>query len=190
MNPGVIYHVDYVHHRVRPEPRTLHFPFASVWDMSCHHFDNLMFWLGPIEAMTARAYAAPWSAYRHPNNTAAWLEMQNGTRVDYLHTHDAARSSLHIEFQGERGALWWDGTSLRFSMKPNKNWGHCEPSLVPLDPEPGLPALLLDFYTYVTGGPEPGISGFQNLETMAACEMLVRSATLNTRITRTLLNYS
>jgi len=33
------------------------------------------------------------------------------------------------------------------------------------------------FLDYVEGGVEPGISGRRNLETMAACAMLVKSAT-------------
>jgi myo-inositol 2-dehydrogenase/D-chiro-inositol 1-dehydrogenase len=34
--------VDLIHHRHRPEPRTLTYPGAVVWDMACHHFDNLV----------------------------------------------------------------------------------------------------------------------------------------------------
>ena len=40
---GKVHLVTYSHQRVRPDPRTLTYPFASVWDMSCHHFDNLAF---------------------------------------------------------------------------------------------------------------------------------------------------
>lgn len=82
---GPVYWVDYVEHRVRPEPKTLSYPFASVWDMSCHHFDNLLDWLGPVGAITARAPAAPWSAYEHAANTMAMLRFANGTEVTYTH---------------------------------------------------------------------------------------------------------
>jgi hypothetical protein len=41
----------------------------------------------------------------------------------------------------------------------------------------GEAGLLRDFYTYVQGGAEPGVSVRNNLETMAACEMMVRSIT-------------
>jgi len=50
--------VDYLQHRVRPVPVTLTYPFASVWDMSCHHFDNLPCSLGPVAEVTAHAYRA------------------------------------------------------------------------------------------------------------------------------------
>ncbi len=33
-----------------------------------------------------------------------------------------------------------------------------------------------DFYRYIVDGVEPGISGRNNLKTLAVCEMLVRSA--------------
>ncbi len=32
--PGKIEIVDFIHHRYRPEPRTLNYPYAMVWDMS------------------------------------------------------------------------------------------------------------------------------------------------------------
>jgi predicted dehydrogenase len=41
-HPGDVHLVLYTQNRVRPEPRTLTYPFASVWDMSCHHFDTLL----------------------------------------------------------------------------------------------------------------------------------------------------
>ncbi|MCS7033920.1 MAG: Gfo/Idh/MocA family oxidoreductase, partial [Phycisphaerae bacterium] len=45
-HPGQPHLVVYNQNRVRPFPRTLNYPFASVWDMSCHHFDTMMHWLG------------------------------------------------------------------------------------------------------------------------------------------------
>src|SRR5262249_53566301 len=44
--PGTVQIVDFIHHRYRPEPRTLNSPYAMVWDMSCHHVDLLAYWLG------------------------------------------------------------------------------------------------------------------------------------------------
>ena len=100
---GRVHIVVYSQHRVRPEPRTLSYPFASVWDMSCHHFDNLAFWFGPISEMVAQSFRAEWSAYEHDNNTSAHLVFASGVRAQYLHTHDAARASLEIQIHGERG---------------------------------------------------------------------------------------
>ena len=54
--PGRIERADYVHHRYRPEPRTLDYPFAMVWDMSCHHVDSLSCWLGPARRVSAHSY--------------------------------------------------------------------------------------------------------------------------------------
>jgi hypothetical protein len=49
-----------------------------------------------------------------------------------------------------------------------------------VSPEPaqGEADLLRDFRAYILSGAEPGISARNNLETMAACEMMVRSITL------------
>src|SRR6266545_3900353 len=55
-HPGQVFIADCLHHRYRPEPRTLDYPYAMVWDMGCHHVDLLAGWLGPVARVTARAY--------------------------------------------------------------------------------------------------------------------------------------
>lgn len=172
---GEVHLAVYTQNRVRPIPRTLTYPFASVWDMSCHHFDNLLAWFGGIEAMTAFSWAARWSAYEHDNNTSAHLAMANGTRVHYLHTHDAARSNLEIQLHGERGALCVNDGRITFNERPTEQFG----SRPITEPTPtkgeGERDLLRDFHRYIVEGVEPGVSVRNNLETMAACEMMVRS---------------
>jgi predicted dehydrogenase len=183
---GRVFWVDYTEHRVRPEPRTLTYPFASVWDMSCHHFDNLTDWLGCPRAVTAHAPAAAWSAYPNPANTAAFIEFGDAVRVHYAHTQDAARIELRIRIHGERGALFVDDTRISFSPHPRENFGWIEPSEVELEPAPSLPeaGVLADFHRYVTTGVEPGISARHNLEVMALCELTVRSCLQARRVTR------
>jgi predicted dehydrogenase len=181
-DPGYSAHVGRVHlisysqPRVRPQPRTLTYPFASIWDMSCHHLDNMLDWLGPIESITAFAWRAPWSAYPHDDaNTTAHLHFANGTHVHYLHAHDTARATLEIEVHGERGALVRKDSQLTFNTRPLQNFQNTP--LVEVTPEPGNGEadVLRDFRAYILQGVEPGISVRNNLETMAACEMMVRS---------------
>ena len=182
---GEVHLLSYAQHRVRPVPRTLTYPFASVWDMSCHHFDNMLYWLGPMREMTAHGWRATWSAYEHNNNTSAHVEFERGTRVHYVHTHDAARSSLEIQVHGERGALVVrDDAGITFNQRPLEQFG--TRPVVNVEPEPaqGEADVLRDFYDYVTRGVEPGISAQNNLETMAACEMIVRSITLGRNVRR------
>ncbi len=175
---GAVHQVSYSQQRVRPLPRTLTYPFACVWDMSCHHFDNLGFWFGPIASMTAASWAAPWSAYEHHNNTSAHIVFENGVRAHYIHTHDAARASLQIEIHGERGALSFsDDVGLTFNQRPLEQFGVRPVERVSLDEAHGEADVLRDFYAYVQQGTEPGISVRHNLETMAACEMMVRAIT-------------
>lgn len=174
---GPVHLLTYSQNRVRPVPRTLTYPFASVWDMSCHHFDNLLAWLGRIREMTAFSWRADWSAYEHDNNTTAHLLFEGGTRVHYIHTHDASRSSLEVQVHGERGALFRQGDELTFSLRPTEQFGTRPVTTVPLEPGNGEADVLRDFHRYVTTEIEPGISARNNLETMAACEMMVRSIT-------------
>ena len=103
--------------------------------------------------------------------------------MHYVHTHDAARSSLEIQLHGERGALVVRDERVTFNRRPLEQFG--TRPVVDVQPEPahGEAELLRDFYRYVTQGVEPGISARNNLETMAACEMMVRSIT-HARIVR------
>ncbi len=174
-HPGPVHTVIYNHNRVRPIPRTLIYPFASVWDMSCHHFDNLLAWLGPISELTAHSWRADWSAYEHDNNTAAHLRFRHGAHGHYLHAHDAARNTLDIQFHGERGALVFDGERLTFNERSLEQFG--TRPIVEVEPAhaEGEADLLRAFHRYVVDGVEPGVSVRNNLETMAACEMTVRS---------------
>jgi predicted dehydrogenase len=170
---GRIYLANYIQNRCRPEPRTLTYPYASVWDMSCHHFDNLLFWLGPVADMQARAFAAPWSAYEHPNNTAATLRFQSGATAHYLHTHDAAAPRLLIELHGENGAAIVEEEAVFFSPPPARNFE--TPPRTPLEvPPTGRESdLLRAFHAFITEGTDTGISARGNLETMALCQMCV-----------------
>lgn len=174
---GEVHLAVYTQNRVRPHPRTLNYPFASVWDMSCHHLDNLLMWFGAIEAMNAFSWGARWSAYEYDNNTAAHITVRGGTRVHYLHTHDAARNSLEIELHGQRGALYVQEGRITFNERPTEQLGSRPIVEVPPTEARGLDDLLADFHRYIVDGVEPGVSVRNNLETMAACEMMVRSIT-------------
>ncbi|WP_043581927.1 Gfo/Idh/MocA family protein [Geminisphaera colitermitum] len=181
---GPVHQISYSEQRVRPLPRTLTYPFASVWDMSCHHFDNLLYWLGPIQEMTAHSWRAGWSAYPHDANTSAHIVFANGTRVHYLHTHDAARGTRDIELHGERGALFLSAGVLTFSARPTEQFGARPKVVIDQGPDQSHDNLLRAFHAYATTGVEPGISVRNNLETMAACELMVRSITENRTVTR------
>lgn len=183
-HPGRIHMITYTQNRVRPVPRTLTYPFASVWDMSCHHFDNLLAWMGPMRDMTAFGWGADWSAYEHDNNTSAHITFENGAHGHYLHTHDAARANVEIQIHGERGALVHDGDTTTFNERPVEQFGTRPLTPVSLADAHGEADLLRDFHAYITRGREPGVSVRHNLETMAACEMMVRSVTAGRTCTR------
>jgi predicted dehydrogenase len=177
-HPGDVRIVDYIHHRYRPEPRTLDYPFAMVWDMGCHHVDSLNNWLGEPSRVTARSYSAPWSRYAHDANIAATIEYRSGAVCNYVLTHTATISDWRVILQGERGALrTYDVAGVSFYPRPAAFLGSSQPVACELPPSVRTEqAVAEDFHRYITEGIEPGISGRANLGTLAVCEMLVRSA--------------
>lgn len=174
---GASYLIEYTQNRQRPHPRTLDYPFASVWDMSCHHFDTLLSWLGlGFAEVNARAFGPPWSRYTYPNNTSAQIVHASGCVVHYLHTHDAAINEVRIRVQAARGAIVVDGEKVAFCPRGDVQLQH-EP-LVPvtLEPHAGEAGVLGDFHRHCVGGVPVGISGTANLSVMELCDATCRSA--------------
>jgi predicted dehydrogenase len=173
---GAPFLIEYTQNRQRPHPRTLDYPFASVWDMSCHHFDTLLSWLGPgFTEATARAFGPPWSRYTHPNNTSIQIAHRSGCMVHYLHTHDAAINEVRIRVQAARGAVLVDGDRVFFCPRGDTQLQQ-EPTVpVTLEPHFGEAGVLADFHRHCTRGEPVGISGTANLSVMALCDATCRS---------------
>jgi predicted dehydrogenase len=185
---GTPHLIDLIHHRHRPEPRTLDYPGAVVWDMSCHHFDNLVFLFGPVARATAVTHNAPWSAYQYDAGVSAILEFATGPVCTYETTHQATITDYRWMIQSERGALRTAGGGT-WEWVPRGEVRQFAPSGPPETVE-GVPPMrseqgvIDDWYRYISEGIEPGISGRQNLETLAVCEMVLRSAALRRTVGR------
>jgi predicted dehydrogenase len=173
--------IDLTHHRHRPEPRTLDYPGAMVWDMAVHHFDNLIALFGPVARATAATHNAPWSAYGHDAGVTALLELASGPVCSYVLTHQASVPEYRWVLQSERGALRCMAERGAWEWLPR---GPVEQFAAarPAEPVPAAAAprseqgVVDDWLRYIEDGVEPGISGRQNLETLAACEMVLRAA--------------
>jgi predicted dehydrogenase len=183
--------IDVICHRYRPEPRTLDYPFAMVWDMGCHHFDNLISVFGPVARVTAVTHNAPWSAYAYDAGVTAVLELASGQVCTYVLTHQATTSLYRHLVQTEQGALGFGervagtgaalgegGRQWMFTPKPDRQLGRPGsaepvPSVAVGRSEQGV---VDDWYASIKEGVEPGISGWHNLETLAVCEMVVRAS--------------
>lgn len=191
-HPGKVEIVDYIHHRYRPEPRTLDYAYAMVWDMACHHVDSLTNWLGPVKSLVAQSSNPSWSAYAHDADIAAILSFEGGAVCHYILTHAATFSDWRITLQGPLGTLQLvNGGSLNFFARPTAQLGGSPP--VPVTIPTGVQSeagVAHAFHRYITEGVEPGISGRRNLETLAICEMLVRSARDGRRVDRAELSES
>jgi predicted dehydrogenase len=185
---GAPHLIDLINHRHRPEPRTLDYPGAMVWDMACHHFDSLIHLFGPVARATAATHNAPWSAYRHDAGVTAVLELASGPVCSYLLTHQATVPDYRWLLQSERGALrtLGDGAWEWLPRGPIEQFARHGPP-EPLPPAPPLRSeqgVVDDWYRYIVEGVEPGISGRRNLETLAACEMVLRAAELGRAVAR------
>ena len=181
---GAPFLIEYTQNRQRPHPRTLDYPFASVWDMSCHHFDTLLDWIGPgFTEVTARAFGPPWSRYEFPNNTSVQIVHASGCVIHYLHTHDAAINEVRIRVQGARGAAVVDGDTVLFCPRSDRQLQNEAPVAVTLEPHAGEAGVLADFHRLCVRGDAVGISGSANLSVMALCDATCRSAVSRSTVT-------
>ena len=186
---GTPHLIDLICHRHRPEPRTLDYPGAMVWDMGCHHFDNLVSLFGPVAEATAVTHNAPWSAYKDDAGISAVLQFAAGPVCTYELTHQATISEYRWLVQSEAGALRVVGNG-KWEWMPRGELrqfaGHGAPEELPSVPMPrSEQSIVDDWHTYIREGKEPGISGRHNLETLAVCEMTLRAAALRRTVTRT-----
>jgi predicted dehydrogenase len=184
---GAPHVVARINHRHRPEPRTLDYPGAMVWDMACHHFDNLICLFGPAARATAVTHNAPWSPYAHDAGVTAVIELASGPVCSYLLTHQATVPDYRFVLQSERGALRTDGDGWRWLPRgPVRQFAPAGPaeSVEPAPPLRSEQGVVDDWLAWIEGGPEPGISGRNNLETLALCEMVLRSAAAGRRVER------
>ena len=159
--------VDLIHHRYRPNPRTLNYLNAMIWDMSCHHFDNLNFWFGPVKTVTARTFNTPWSQYPYDSGVYAILEYASGMVCNYGLTHCAQNSSYHLRMHTDGGTLRaYDVEGIEFQPTGDGEPKTIEPLSLPRSEQLVLNALS----ECIRDGVEPGISGRNNLQTLALCQ--------------------
>lgn len=174
---GAPFLIEYTQNRQRPHPRTLDYPYASVWDMSCHHFDNLLSWLGlGFKEVTARAFGPSWTRYTHPNNTSLQITHASGCFVHYLHTHNAAFNEVHLRVQAERGTLLVEGEKVSFCPRADLQLQNERVVPVTLEPHAGEAGVLEDFHRHCVRGESVGISGTANLSVMSLCDATCRSS--------------
>ncbi len=176
---GTPHLVDLIHHRFRSQPRTLTYPYAMVWDMSVHHFDNLVFCFGPVAEAAAVSFSTPWSLYPEKAGVSAVLQFTSGAICTYELTHIATVNAYLFAVQSERGVLRTTGQAWEWTpvldYASAKN-GPPEPVPPAPAPERSEQGVIDDFYQYIVAGREPGISGRRNLETLRACELVRRAA--------------
>jgi predicted dehydrogenase len=169
-------------HRYRPTTKAREYPDATVWDMASHHLDQLVACFGPVASASARTWRAPSSIYPHSANLAATLTFASGLTCAYTLCEDARRNALVYELHSERGALELRAGEWQWhaAQPPTADLlGLNDPpvALSTRAPWPGGEQGVADaFARWLLDGVEPGISGRYNLVTLAACDLVVRSA--------------
>jgi len=147
--------------------------------MACHHFDLHVALFGAPARATAVTHNAPWSPYQHDAGVTATIEFASGPVLTYLLTHQATVPDYRWMLQSELGALRTFGESWEWLPRgPIRQFAPAGPP-EPIPPAPPMRSeqgVVDAWLAWIEGGPEPGISGRGNLETLALCEMVLRSA--------------
>jgi predicted dehydrogenase len=179
--PGI---VDLALHKYRPAPRQQDYPLAMFWDQGCHHVDDLQWCLGPIAAVQASTFSAPWSRYRDDAAIQARFTFESGVTGTYLLSNLGRAHELHHSVHTDRGALAWDGQAWQWAeaLAPDDapfGW-NAPPVPVPVPddgPASGEHGVLEEFHRAVVARGATPISGTANLETLRVCEMVERAVT-------------
>jgi predicted dehydrogenase len=80
--------------------------YPQLQEIAIHHFDSLRYFFDSNPTtVTARAWNAPWSDYRHGSSTEALVDLQ-GVRIQYVGTMLSDRFSFSLWIEGERGVIW------------------------------------------------------------------------------------
>ena len=176
-NHGTPAITDFIHHRYRPNPRTLNYLNAMIRDMSCHHFDNLNFWFGPVQTVVAaRTFNPPWSQYPYDSGVYAIFAYENGMVCNYGLTHCDQNSSYYLLTQTDTGTLrTYDVEGIEFQPAGGGARETIELAALPRSEQ----LVLNTLRDYIREGIEPGISGRNNLQTLALCQATCDAATTN-----------
>jgi predicted dehydrogenase len=157
------------------------FQHSVLWGMSVHHLDVLRYVLGSnVTNVNAEAFTLPWGSLPRGASLQLMLTMANETRVSYSATYESTGHTLfeggqefYARFVGERGTLHVFQRWLIF-------WQNGKlPRLVRRGPRKKTEerVLLDQLERALLHGEQVGVSGRDNLQTVAVLEACVRSAT-------------
>ncbi len=174
--------VDLAMHKYRPAPRQQDYPYAMFWDQGCHHVDDLQWCMGPIEAVRAHTFGAPWSRYRDDAAIQALFTFESGGTCSYLLSNVSRANDLRYHVHTDRGVLRREADHWEFAaaLAPDDapfGWNAAPERIEPPAPMPasGEHGVLEAFHRAVCERVPTEISGRANLETLRVCEMVRRA---------------
>jgi len=171
--PGEPKRASFVQHSTLKEGGVLDESITGACDLIGRHADSLAAWLGPVKKVTGQLSRAPWSAWIHDSEFRATIEYGTKAVCDYWLWFDAAIPRDEVVLEGERGALAMvSHAELYFYPRDGSDVQIVEVMESPLSEQ----AIADEFFEYIVKEVEPAISGKSNLQTLAVCEMIIRSA--------------
>jgi predicted dehydrogenase len=178
-------------HKYRPAPRQQDYPYAMFWDQGCHHVDDLQWCFGPIAAVRAHTFSAPWSRYRDDAAIQALFTFESGATCSYLLSNVSRGNELRWSVHTDRGVLTRTGDDWQFAearAPDDAPFGWNAPPVDVAVPDGIAPsgehALLDVLHRAVRERAVTEVSGRPNLETLRVCEMVERAGTTGQPVTR------
>jgi len=171
--PGEPKRASFVQHSMLKEGGLLDESTGGACDLISRHADSLAAWLGPAKRVTGRMARAPWSSWIHDTEFRATIEYSTGASCDYWLLFDAAIPRDEVVLEGERGALAMVGHAELYFYPRDGSDVQVVDLMEPVNAEQMIAD---EFFHYIVEDVEPAISGKANLQTLAVCEMLLRSA--------------
>jgi len=183
--------IDLAMHKYRPAPRQQDYPYAMFWDQGCHHVDDLQWCVGPIAAVRATTFGAPWSRYRDDAAIQALFTFESGATCSYLLSNVSRANDLRFLVHTDRGVLRWEADHWEFAAAaaPDDAPFGWNDAPVAVEPPAGIPpsgehGVRATFRRAVTERVPTEISGRANLETLRVCEMVQRAGERGSTVRR------
>ena len=115
INKGLIGNIEYIsYHNSKNRNKILNLKNISnpvLWEMSCHHFDNILSILGNINKFSVfcNAFKPSWSIYTDNCMVNALIVMNDNIHINYHAGYSGKSSNYSIRIEGTKGVLRYNG---------------------------------------------------------------------------------
>lgn len=172
----------YYRNRMRPDmsERAIKQEWPELHQIAVHDFDRFRFWFdSDVNTVRCEGLSPSWSPYENPAVTLAWLEMDNGVRIQYFASFVSKISSSrqHFAIEGSTGQLYFD--SHRRSLFLSRPEVEEDEDVLASIPDPEIwpdTKFLKCFYESIVKGAEVFCPPEDNVKTLATVRAAIVSA--------------